>query len=190
MSSVAAFSGKTLDDLSAWLNSVGIPTDSYGVGASKPLDLLLNEVEEGESVLTVDDKGSPLRLVGVMNVIIKNNKQQTLYEARQVLPTGSTRTRNLPLAEKLLPNERWQDAAVRAVREELGPILGDAPRIDIKHETYKESIEYKESQSYPGLLSRYTCHRVEASVEGLPEEDFNTTEERSDGTLIHCWEWK
>jgi hypothetical protein len=41
----------------------------------------------------------------------------------QVLPNGTLRSRGLPLSEKLLPGERWQDAVARGVAEELGPVL-------------------------------------------------------------------
>lgn len=51
------------------------------------------------------------------------------HEGVQVLPNGSKRTRGLPLSEKLLPGERWQEAAVRGVLEELGPVLTADPQV-------------------------------------------------------------
>lgn len=47
---------------------------------------------------------------------------------RQVLPNGARRRRGLPLSEKLLPGEAWQEAAVRGVLEELGPVLPKEPQ--------------------------------------------------------------
>lgn len=47
----------------------------------------------------------------------------------QVLPNGSRRPRGLPLSEKLLPGERWQEAVVRGVVEELGPVLPTNPQV-------------------------------------------------------------
>jgi hypothetical protein len=47
----------------------------------------------------------------------------------QVLPNGSRRTRGLPLSEKLLPGERWQEAVVRGIVEELGPVLPEDPQV-------------------------------------------------------------
>ena len=47
----------------------------------------------------------------------------------QVLPNGSRRPRGLPLSEKLLPGERWQEAVVRGVVEELGPVLPENPQV-------------------------------------------------------------
>ena len=56
--------------------------------------------------------------------------------------------------------------------------------------SFSEQVEEKDSQSYPGLRSRYVCKRVAARVEGLPRGDFVTDERRGDGTLRHCWEWR
>lgn len=111
----------------------------------------------------------------------------------QVLPNGSRRSRGLPLSEKLLPGERWQEAVVRGVLEELGPVLPADPQVhrvgligcmaaggrlgscssgaaarllsrhlpclpacqvEVDEGSMEESVETKESQSYPGLLSK------------------------------------
>jgi hypothetical protein len=39
-------------------------------------------------------------------------------------------------------------------------------------------------------MMQYVCHRVDARVEGLPEGNFETVEERADGTLRLFWEWR
>ena len=76
---------------------------------------------------------TPLRLplvqVSVLNVIVTNGRGQTLVEEEQVLPNGARRKRGLPLSEKLIRGERWQDAAVRGVLEELGPVLPPNPQV-------------------------------------------------------------
>ncbi len=54
---------------------------------------------------------------------------QTHPTGTQVLPNGSRRPRGLPLSEKLLPGERWQEAVVRGVVEELGPVLPANPQV-------------------------------------------------------------
>lgn len=69
------------------------------------------------------------------------------------------------------------------------PVHGTA-QISIDREKYHREVETRESQSYPGLISTYVCHRVEASVEGLPQGDFTTVEAREDGVLQHVWEWR
>ena len=70
-----------------------------------------------------------LRLVSVLNVLVGNAAGQTLIEAEQVLPNGRRRRRAMPLAEKMLPGERWQAAVLRACREELGPVLPADPQV-------------------------------------------------------------
>ncbi|KAL4852717.1 hypothetical protein ACK3TF_006206 [Chlorella vulgaris] len=185
-----SFAGSSAQELAAWLSSGGIALDAYGKGPAKSLEQLWAEVEEGETQLFLQG-GRPLREVSVLTVILQNSKGQTLYEAEQVLPNGSRRTRGLPLSEKLLPGERWQDAAVRGVVEELGPVLPEQPVVEVDEQSMIETVESKESQSYPGLLSKYVCKRVNARIpSGLPETDFCTHEERSDGRLQHCWVWR
>lgn len=150
------FKGETLDSLDEWLSEHGVQTTAYGEGEAKPLVSLMTEIEEGETVLRLID-GKPLRLVNVLNVLIRNSKSQLLYEARQELPTGTIRTRNMPLAEKMLPGENWQEAVHRAVQEELGPVLptgSNAPQVTVLEDTYENKVEYKNSQSYPGLSSQ------------------------------------
>ena len=48
---------------------------------------------------------------------------QILFEEEQILPDGRSRRRNVALSEKLIGDEDWQDAVLRAVQEELGSIL-------------------------------------------------------------------
>lgn len=192
MSSSDLGSTVTLEELGTWLSTHGkIDTAEYGKGAAKSLQLLLDEVKEGETILTLDPQNNvPVRLVAVVNVMLKNDNGQTLIEAFQGLPTGVVRERGLPLSEKMLPNENWKEAAVRAVMEELGPVLKDNALIQVDEDSYELLEEEKQSQSYPGLFSRYSCHRVNVSVEGLPQGDFETEEERSDGRLKHYWKWR
>lgn len=150
MSQQQEFQGQSVAELETWLQSYGIDTALYGSGAAKPLELLLEEVAEGETVLSAA-AGTAQRAVSVVNVRVRNTKDQILYEAFQVLPTGSKRERNLPLSEKMLPGEQWKEAAARGIREELGPVLPPEAEINVEEDTYKRTDEKKESQSYPGL---------------------------------------
>lgn len=45
-------------------------------------------------------------------------------------------------------------------------------------------------RSYPGLPCLYRLHRVEARVQGLPEGEFETREQREDGWLVSRWSWR
>jgi hypothetical protein len=145
------FQGTTVPELKAWLQHHGINTSLYGVGASKPLELLLEEVAVGESILSTSSSSGVQRTVSVVNVRILNPSDKTLYEATQILPTGIERPRNLPLSEKMLPSENWREAVIRGIDEELGSILVPKPDVSIVDTTYMKTEEVKESQSYPGL---------------------------------------
>ncbi|KAG7673189.1 hypothetical protein KSW81_006403 [Nannochloris sp. 'desiccata'] len=176
------FQGTTVPELEAWLQQHGVNTSLYGVGASKPLELLLEEVAVGETILSAlagtasssflsssssssSSPGSPQRTVSVVNVRIRNSTGQTLYEATQILPTGIGRPRNLPLSEKMLPSESWREAATRGIDEELGSILPPKAEVVLDESTYMKTEEMKESQSYPGLqTNRQGMHNVHGKL--------------------------
>jgi hypothetical protein len=186
-----SFNGDTQEDLDAWLQERGVDTELFGtVNGSKTLTCLLHEVAEGESVLETTEDGKPLRMVSIISVNIKNKQGQSLYEAKQRLPGGGVRERNLFLSEKLLPNESWKAATRRGIVEELGSILPENPDIYVLDDTYSTSTERSTSSSYPGLCTEYVCHKVEARVSGLPETDFMTEENRPDGVLLSSWAWR
>ena len=149
------FQGTTVAELEHWLQNRGINTSLYGVGASKSLELLLEEVAAGETILTGTTSGTSSsgaqRTVSVVTVRVRNSEGHSLYEATQILPTGVERPRNLPLSEKMLPSEKWQEAATRGIDEELGTILAPQAKIVIDESTYVKTEEVKESHSYPGL---------------------------------------
>ena len=60
------FSGESIAELLDWLEASNIDTSSYGSAASKSVDLLWQEVQDGETVLTVAEGGRALRLVNVV----------------------------------------------------------------------------------------------------------------------------
>lgn len=96
-----------------------------------------------------------------------------LIESHQLLSDGTVRHRQRPLSEKMKPGESVEEAATRAVLEELGPRT-----VKILPGTYVVKEEERASVSYPGLPARYVLHSVEAEVDGLTEEfsEFSTEE--------------
>lgn len=54
---------------------------------------------------------------------------QVLQEEYQILPNGVQRARGVPLSEKMKAGEAWQDAVLRAVKEELGSVLPSEPEV-------------------------------------------------------------
>lgn len=191
----STFAGSNAAELSAWLERNGINTALYGQGTARTIADLFEEVANAESVLTVHGSGTSsraLRMVNVLNLYIKNSAGQVLIEAGQRLPDGRLRQRGLPLSEKMIGQEDWQTAAVRAVSEELATALPQDWRqqLIIEEASYHSLVEMQESTSYPGLLTQYTCHKVTAQLPCLPQQPFDTSEPRPNGVLINYWEWQ
>lgn len=189
------FAGCTTGELEQWLERYGVPVASYGRGSARTTGELLDEVANAESVLTVHSiAGSrrALRMVSVLNLYIQNSQGQVLIEAGQRLPDGRLRQRGLPLSEKMIGQECWQAAAVRAVSEELATALPQdwKAQLHIDEASYHQLVEMQESTSYPGLLTQYTCHKVTAQLPCLPQQPFSTSEPRPNGVLTNYWEWQ
>ncbi|KAG6498305.1 uncharacterized protein LOC121991573 [Zingiber officinale] len=196
------------ESLSDWIRP-HLPFDPVGswgaVPGSKSLVNLWIEVNRGETSLLLlpDSEGDPsgekegtstiLRVVNVAIVRIRNSRGEVLVESHQILSDGTVRHRYRPLSEKMMPGEAVEEAAVRAVREELGK---DAVRIIPG--SYRMRMEDRASASYPGLPGRYILHTVDADVEGLPEVGEFSTEENGEGVEAaekgvfvrkHFWKW-
>lgn len=177
---------KYINELVAWLNQYNIDTSLWGEGNAKSVIHLWDEVSSGEVIL-MDDP--PRRVVHVVQVVIRRNRQ-VLLEAEQVLGNGSRRFRNQPPSEKFKPGESYLDAAHRCLQEELN---APAEAIHLLPESYAPRVELLDSYSYPGLLTEYLFHLVDAEVDGLPEEPFwrgNTATIMGDPVKRHLWEWR
>ncbi|XP_010493608.1 PREDICTED: uncharacterized protein LOC104770846 [Camelina sativa] len=172
--------------LSDWLES-RLPSDSFAAWGVKPgtknVHNLWLELSDGETSLA--DSTPPVRTVNVVTVKVIGKNGRILVESHQELSDGSIRERSRPLSEKMKPEETPDEAVIRAIKEELGSIFdgGDddvGKRIRVIPGSYSRRVEERNSLSYPGLPARYALHSVDATVEGLPEEDF-TTEEKEYG---------
>ena len=123
-------------------------------------------------------------------------------EARQEWSDGRTRERGTPLSEKLLGGERWQDAAPRAVAEELGSCLSPGYSFRASEASVTTKTTRRESASYPGLASVYEMITADATVDGLPtsrdvvgaggriEGGFTSVEETPGGVITATWVWR
>lgn len=107
------------------------------------------------------------------------------------------------------PGETVEAAVTRAVKEELGSIIGRSfdscdysSILRILPNSYTKKVEERASVSYPGLPACYVLHSVDVEVDGLPDGEFCTEEtaeyEDSDengvaGAAISCkkhyWKW-
>ena len=106
-----------------------------------------------------------------------------LVEEKQVFTDGRKRTRDIggSIAEKLLPNEEAEKAALRAVREEL-QVIGD---LTIRPKRTDEEI--KDSPSYPGLQTKYVRHYFETELDGKQFKPEGYTETQPDKTTFFVW---
>lgn len=139
----------------------------------KTIDDLKEEIRRGESRLafTVGENGEQslariLDVAGISVYYMRGQKPQTLYELVQVNHrTGIARARSellTSLAEKLQLGETPDDAAVRALKEELN-LVRTSPLIFEGVTTLTRA-----SNSFRGIDSYYCIHIFHAEV-GEPE---------------------
>ncbi|XP_031495306.1 uncharacterized protein LOC116260910 [Nymphaea colorata] len=188
--------------LSDWLRP-RLPHDlpTWGVKpGTKNVSNLWLELSHGETVL--QDTIPPRRTVNVATVNIRNLAGNVLIESHQELSDGSVRSRCRPLSEKMKAGETIREAAIRAVREELGSVLVSPDGVRVLMDSYSRKIEERDSGSYPGMPSCYILHSVDVIIkESLPEGDFSTQEEDeyagsggevAKGAVVvrkHFWKW-
>ena len=203
----------SVETLAAWLRARGVDdTRLRRERGGKDVEDLLREIRVGESVLAETTPASTRgdgdgdgdargcsRRVRVVSVRVRRPNDDTdasrcLVEVEQRYAGDDedvARRRNRPLSEKMYPRETWRDAARRAVREELGSALAEDASMTILEDTYALRVVEEESASYPGLRTRFTLHRVDAVVRGLPEEDeFRTVERTPRGELLATWRYQ
>jgi len=169
--------------LARWLRTrmISAHLDMWGVEpGTKNVTNLWVELAEGE--ITLEDSCPPKRTVNVASVNIRNKSGQVLLESHQEMGDGSTRFRNRPLSEKMKAGETVEEGCKRGICEELGLVLGSPDKIELLMDSYEKKVEERDSLSYPGLLTCYVVHSVDAVVADLPETDF-FTEEDEDGRI-------
>ena len=175
-----------ISQLDKWLVQQGINTNVWGQGSTKTVKTFWHELVQGDSSLQLSP---PLRRVHVAQILIRKNGR-VLIESVQEFGNGRRRFRNQVPSEKMRPNEPFLEAAVRCLYKELGIA---ANQITFDEATYSEIEIVTDSISYPGLPTQYTFHRMEASVAGLPGEDFwheNASYNQGDPIKRHFWVWQ
>lgn len=174
----------TIPELKSWLTAHRIDITRWAAGGAKSVENLWSEIIAGETELQDDP---PLRLVRLVKVIIRQ-EDKILVEVNQEFGENQQRYRGLPPAEKIKPYETPSEAALRCLQEEL-QVEPDQVQLGAVSEA---RARISDSQSYPGLPTRYLTYEVEAQVTGLPNGDFWTTEaEHADGDPVrnHHWQW-
>ncbi len=191
MLSASAF--PTTQHLSDWLSEHGIDLSLWGHGRAKPVEALWHEIHNGETLLQEEPQlQAPLRIIQAVEVIVhhaEGDKALTLIEEEQELFDGRIRKRNRSPSEKMKPGETYQEAALRCLVEEL---QARPEQIQLVPSSYHRHVTRRDSQSFPGLSTRYEIHSIEAGVAGLPEGDFWTDEKpRGELEMVrrHHWIW-
>ncbi|XP_022764328.1 uncharacterized protein LOC111309571 [Durio zibethinus] len=116
----------------------------------------------------------------LVSIINNFDNKKILLESRQLLSDGTMQPCCTPLSRRIKTRESAEDAAHRAIKEELGFLLkleDKKEMVRIVPETYKKKEHQMISWSYPGLMSRYMIHTVNAHVMGLPDGNFSTEAE-------------
>lgn len=200
----------TTATLGAWLARRGVDVSRLDrARGTKNLEDLLIEVKTGESVLIgtrlretdgsemgdSGGRGACVRFVSVLTLRVRREGADAdvcLIEKEQTFGKSEfKRRRNRPLSEKLSAGEDWRECVERAVREELGSALSENYSVETLEDTYRLCVAEEMSLSYPGLLSRFVLHRVDAIVRGLPDADeFQSVEETPRGTLRATWRFE
>jgi hypothetical protein len=178
----------TLAELENMLTLAGTDLSLWGLGAAKTVAHLHREIAEGESVVQVTDTGAVERSSRVVWVDVFYADQQGnvyhLVEDRQEFSDGRVRRRQLAssLGEKLKLHEDPDEAAMRALSEELG-----IEASSIVHKLGRKQM-IDPSDSYPGLINSSDAYgyAIELADESFRADGY--VERQADKTNHYAWE--
>lgn len=170
------------------LEDHGFDTSQWGVGATKPVEALWTEVEEGETeIIQLDGELVRRTYVAAINVTGRSadGTCYRLQEEKQVFKNGSERRRNLltSLAEKIKPGEGTTEATLRALQEELGIVTAPVSMADLG-----EQVLEKQSQTFGGIRTQLLLKIAEVEIAA---QDFNPdgyVEHQPDKSVYFTWE--
>ncbi len=174
----------------ARLKSHGIDTSTWGTGSAKTVDHLLKEVSDGEVEL-VERNGQLYRELTLVNVDVvytdEDNQQLHLVEDKQVFNDGRVRNRKgivgASLSEKIKSEENRPEAAIRALKEELGIEIGDN-----EMSSYDTIDDTFESPSYPGLQTHYQGEKFRIVLHSDQFKSGGYVEVQKDKNTYFVWE--
>ncbi len=150
---------KTLTTLAAFkkfLDSYGVDYSAWGFGPTKTVERLFYEYLSGETTFIVRKKRL-IRVVKRVQILVyyktRKGTRLMLIEMRQVFRNGGVRkrSRRRSLSEKMLIGEQGFDAAMRALKEEIG--VAGLDRMLFKKLKSIMPGKPQNSRSYPGLPS-------------------------------------
>lgn len=178
------------DELLGYMIEADMPLLLYGKDGAKTINHLIDELREGESILSMDENGKLYREVGVLwlNVLCKmpNGAVYALREDRQVHRDGTVKRRQLlsSLGEKLKAQEDSRDVVPRALAEELQ--VGE----EYINELYFQGEDHDIliPDTYPGLETQYKFFKYTAVIDEAAFRSEGYIEEQQDKTNYYLWD--
>jgi len=178
----------SIEELERILHESGVSTEGWGTEEAKTIELLLEEVNSGETILEKVG-GVLIRKTRVARSRIYylegDDAVHRLSEDRQVFKSdGRTRSKKFEQAvgEKIRINEDPDEAMIRGIHEELA--------IDGEIDFRPKGIHFEKgpSYSYPGLTTEQTMYDFEAI---LNDNQYNPNGYIEEGeTLTTYFIWK
>lgn len=187
----------TPKSLTDFLRTNHIPVEKWGTGDAKTVEHFLKEIQDKETILVPGENGELLRRVNVtgVNVIYVDFKGNTyrLHEEKQVFHDGRVRQRTLEasLTEKMVPGETPEEAAYRALEDELQQLtdrFGKGWSQKLRLSEFVVKNVPVESPSYPGVKSEYVLHTTEVKLPFEFYRPIGYQELQKDKTNYFVWE--
>lgn len=179
------------EELVQILERANVPLDSFGKGPAKTVDHLLKEIREGETVLRTWPSGEILRELKVLWVDVvcehANGDVYFLREDRQEFKDGrkdniKRRTLEASLGEKLKPDEKPDEAVVRALQEEIG--VSDVDGVFQTGQSEKSLTP----DTYPGVPSSYVFCKYAVMINESAFVPEGYIEDQPDKTNYYVWD--
>jgi hypothetical protein len=175
------------DDLVNFLTANDIPVEQWGKGAAKTVRHLYNEILEKESVLSYID-GKLTRSIEFVSAQIFYDSPGgvlKLVEEKQIFKDGRVRSRYLEssVSEKMKAGEGPRNSIIRGIEEEL--------KISIAMDQIESNgniDETEESNSYPGLLTRYNGYKYKIELRSHQYRPEGYIEHQRDKSTYFKWE--
>jgi hypothetical protein len=169
----------TADEIRSKLEKHGLDVSLYGVDKARSLEQIANEVQRGECYL-MEGEGKILRVVDLVLVRLAEPGGRVLVEVKHVHPDGTElKTERFPATKRRPGDNVWRTAR-RMIEQRVQ--LKDTPsehihiRLGVEELTEEEST----SPSYPGLLSVYRKHYVDAFMgQNIDSEDMHDMMQRA-----------
>lgn len=188
-------SQSSMQELSATLARYGVDTQDWGKGSAKELQHLFDELKAGESRL-VEEAGRLVRACTVVRVDVLHSDDSgkifKLFEARQIFaprpelgetePRSRERPTDFAVWEKVHQAEHCDNAALRAVLEELPQIKG---AVNVCKLGFGNELEVP--IDYPGIPTRLSLADYCAWLSPAQFNRSGYREEQIDKTTIFEW---